>query len=81
MGDRHAQNILIDKSTAELVHIDLGVAFEQGKTLRTPEVVPFRLTRGAQIFSFIQLTNRQTSLMGWESLDMKECSEGAVNPQ
>jgi len=28
-----------------LVHIDLGVAFEQGKTLRTPEVVPFRLTR------------------------------------
>lgn len=45
LGDRHAQNILIDKATAEVVHIDLGVAFEQGKTLRTPEVVPFRLTR------------------------------------
>lgn len=30
LGDRHSQNILIDKSTAELVHIDLGVAFEQG---------------------------------------------------
>jgi len=45
LGDRHSQNILIDKSTAEIVHIDLGVAFEQGKTLRTPEVVPFRLTR------------------------------------
>lgn len=28
-----------------MVHIDLGVAFEQGKTLRTPELVPFRLTR------------------------------------
>ncbi|KAL6075751.1 non-specific serine/threonine protein kinase [Balamuthia mandrillaris] len=45
LGDRHSQNILIDESTAEVVHIDLGVAFEQGKTLRTPEVVPFRLTR------------------------------------
>lgn len=27
------------------MHIDLGVAFEQGRMLRTPEVVPFRLTR------------------------------------
>merc|ERR1712029_247900 len=45
LGDRHMQNILIDKSTAELIHIDLGIAFEQGKILPTPERVPFRLTR------------------------------------
>lgn len=45
LGDRHSANILIDKASAELVHIDLGVAFEQGKMLRTPETVPFRLTR------------------------------------
>ncbi|KAM6342206.1 serine-protein kinase ATM isoform 2-T3 [Podargus strigoides] len=45
LGDRHVQNILIDEQTAELVHIDLGVAFEQGKILPTPETVPFRLTR------------------------------------
>ncbi|XP_075055005.1 serine-protein kinase ATM [Mixophyes fleayi] len=45
LGDRHVQNILIDEKTAELVHIDLGVAFEQGKILPTPETVPFRLTR------------------------------------
>ncbi|XP_063286192.1 serine-protein kinase ATM [Pelobates fuscus] len=45
LGDRHVQNILIDEETAELVHIDLGVAFEQGKILPTPETVPFRLTR------------------------------------
>ena len=31
LGDRHVQNILVDCDTAELVHIDLGVAFEQGK--------------------------------------------------
>uniref|UniRef100_A0A8C9SLP0 non-specific serine/threonine protein kinase n=1 Tax=Scleropages formosus TaxID=113540 RepID=A0A8C9SLP0_SCLFO len=45
LGDRHIQNILIDEETAELVHIDLGVAFEQGKILPTPETVPFRLSR------------------------------------
>ncbi|GAB1602778.1 serine-protein kinase ATM-like [Argonauta hians] len=45
LGDRHVQNILIDCTKAELVHIDLGIAFEQGKVLPTPETVPFRLTR------------------------------------
>nr|NP_001107666.1 ataxia telangiectasia mutated [Strongylocentrotus purpuratus]ABY60856.1 ataxia telangiectasia mutated [Strongylocentrotus purpuratus] len=45
LGDRHVQNILIDCNTAELVHIDLGIAFEQGRNLPTPETVPFRLTR------------------------------------
>jgi ataxia telangiectasia mutated family protein len=45
IGDRHVGNILIDTKSAELVHIDLGVAFDQGRYLRTPEVIPFRLTR------------------------------------
>lgn len=45
IGDRHAQNILFDKKTSELIHIDLGVAFDQGRLLSTPEMVPFRLTR------------------------------------
>lgn len=45
IGDRHVQNILIDKTTAEVIHIDFGIAFELGKTLNTPETVPFRLTR------------------------------------
>jgi hypothetical protein len=45
IGDRHASNVLINEKTAELVHIDFGVTFDQGKLLRTPETVPFRLTR------------------------------------
>ncbi|BBN18785.1 serine-protein kinase ATM [Marchantia polymorpha subsp. ruderalis] len=45
LGDRHSVNILMDQATAEVVHIDLGVAFEQGLMLKTPERVPFRLTR------------------------------------
>lgn len=45
IGDRHVNNILIDKSTAEVIHIDFGIALERGKLLPTPEKVPFRLTR------------------------------------
>lgn len=28
-----------------VIHIDLGIAFDQGKMLKMPEQVPFRLTR------------------------------------
>lgn len=45
LGDRHLSNILMDVRTAEVVHIDFGIAFEQGKLLATPEKMPFRLTR------------------------------------
>jgi serine-protein kinase ATM len=45
IGDRHVQNILIDLNTAEVIHIDFGIAFEQGRILPHPELIPFRLTR------------------------------------
>ena len=45
LGDRHGHNILLDEKTGEAVHIDLGIAFEQGRVLPIPELVPFRLTR------------------------------------
>jgi hypothetical protein len=45
VGDRHAQNLLFDRTTGEIIHIDLGIAFDQGKLLSTPETIPFRLTR------------------------------------
>lgn len=45
LGDRHGHNILLDEQTGEVVHIDLGIAFEQGRILPVPELVPFRLTR------------------------------------
>lgn len=45
IGDRHVQNILIDYNTAEVIHIDFGIAFEQGRILPHPELIPFRLTR------------------------------------
>uniref|UniRef100_A0A1B6BXN6 Serine/threonine-protein kinase ATM n=4 Tax=Clastoptera arizonana TaxID=38151 RepID=A0A1B6BXN6_9HEMI len=45
LGDRHPMNILIDENSAEIIHIDFGIAFEQGLVLPTPETVPFRLSR------------------------------------
>ncbi len=45
LGDRHCQNIMLDEKTGEVVHIDLGIAFEAGKVLPVPERVPFRLSR------------------------------------
>lgn len=37
--------IILQSKTIPFVIINLGVAFEQGKFLPTPETVPFRLTR------------------------------------
>ena len=31
IGDRHTHNILIHQNTGEVVHIDFGIVFEQGK--------------------------------------------------
>ena len=45
IGDRHPNNILFDYRTGDLVHIDFGIVFDQGRVLRVPELVPFRLTR------------------------------------
>ena len=43
LGDRHTSNILLDSSTGEVVHIDLGIAFEQVNYFFAPR--PKSLTR------------------------------------
>ncbi|KAJ3601732.1 hypothetical protein NHX12_032699 [Muraenolepis orangiensis] len=48
LGDRHLDNVLIDMTTGEVVHIDYNVCFEKGKSLRVPEKVPFRMTHNIE---------------------------------
>jgi serine/threonine-protein kinase ATR len=44
LGDRHGENILIDTTTGECVHVDFDCLFDKGLKLAKPEIVPFRLT-------------------------------------
>lgn len=46
LGDRHPSNLMIQRKTGCVVHIDFGECFEVGKKrIKFPEKVPFRLTR------------------------------------
>lgn len=45
LGDRHLDNILVDFSSGEIVHIDYNICFDKGQRLKVPEIVPFRLTQ------------------------------------
>ncbi|OHT12016.1 hypothetical protein TRFO_18309 [Tritrichomonas foetus] len=46
LGDRHPSNLLVDRNTGKVIHIDFGDCFERAaKRKFLPEVVPFRLTR------------------------------------
>ena len=46
LGDRHPSNIMLQRFTGKIVHIDFGDCFEVDmKREKFPEKVPFRLTR------------------------------------
>mmetsp|Transcript_42630 Transcript_42630/g.76410 ORF Transcript_42630/g.76410 Transcript_42630/m.76410 type:complete len:194 (+) Transcript_42630:3323-3904(+) len=45
LGDRHGENLLIDRMSGDCVHVDFSCLFDKGLTLEKPEMVPFRLTQ------------------------------------
>ena len=46
LGDRHPNNLMMDKQNGKIIHIDYGDCFEIAmKRNKFPEKVPFRLTR------------------------------------
>lgn len=44
LGDRHGENIMLDMTNGECVHVDFDCLFSKGLSLQVPEIVPFRLT-------------------------------------
>ena len=44
LGDRHAENILLDSVNGDGVFVDFDCIFDKGLNLSVPEIVPFRLT-------------------------------------
>lgn len=49
LGDRHLDNVLIDMTTGEVVHIDYNVCFEKGQYY-----VSLNVIRGRLIFSHVK---------------------------
>ncbi|PCH36202.1 atypical/PIKK/FRAP protein kinase [Wolfiporia cocos MD-104 SS10] len=46
LGDRHPSNLMLERSTGKMVHIDFGDCFEVAMHReKFPEKIPFRLTR------------------------------------
>lgn len=64
VGDRHLDNIMMNRQTGMVMHIDFDCMFEKGKTLTIPEIVPFRLTPN--------LVDAMGAL-GYEGLFRKSC--------
>ncbi|XP_018561740.1 serine/threonine-protein kinase ATR-like [Anoplophora glabripennis] len=44
LGDRHGENILLDATCGDSVHVDFNCLFNKGEAFDWPERVPFRLT-------------------------------------
>ena len=42
LGDRHSENILIDETNGEVLHVDFSCLFNSGERLEVPERVPIR---------------------------------------
>lgn len=46
LGDRHPSNLMLDRHTGKIIHIDFGDCFEVAMNReKFPEKIPFRLTR------------------------------------
>ena len=46
LGDRHPSNLMLDRLTGKILHIDFGDCFEVAvQRDKFPEKIPFRLTR------------------------------------
>ncbi len=46
LGDRHPSNLMLDRHTGKILHIDFGDCFEVAMHRdKFPEKIPFRLTR------------------------------------
>ena len=46
LGDRHPSNLMLDRMSGKIMHIDFGDCFEVAMTReKFPEKIPFRLTR------------------------------------
>ena len=84
LGDRHSENILLDVTNGECVHVDFDCLFDKGLSLARPEIVPFRLTPNfvdAMGLTGVEGTFRRTMEVVLGLLrDNKETLLGVIEP-
>jgi len=84
LGDRHSENILLDVTNGECVHVDFDCLFDKGLSLARPEIVPFRLTPNlvdAMGLTGVEGTFRRTMEVVMTLLrDNKETLLGVIEP-
>jgi hypothetical protein len=77
LGDRHLDNILLDLTTGEVLHIDYNICFEKGLRLKVPERVRCLCTTAVMAavvhcdqvpFRLTQLLERALGITGVEVL-------------
>jgi len=74
LGDRHMSNIMIDLSTAKLIHIDFGDCFEVSMhRAEFPEKVPFRLTR--MLTNALEVSGVDGSFRSLSEIGLSLCRE------
>ena len=54
LGDRHPSNLMVERATGQVIHVDFGDCFDvAAERERYPEKIPFRLTR--QLITALEL--------------------------
>jgi hypothetical protein len=75
-GDRHPSNLLLDRNSGKILHIDFGDCFEVAMTReKFPEKIPFRSEK--IIFSFNQNTFNNKLLLTGTSYSILKVLEWA----
>lgn len=72
LGDRHPSNLMLQRNSGKVVHIDFGDCFEVAMTReKFPERIPFRLTRMLTHAMEVRTNDRWSSFSLIESRDMR----------
>jgi hypothetical protein len=81
IGDRHGSNILVHERTGEVVHIDFGFVFEQGKVRNPGAVYPHIVSRTSHML-FLTIINSPAINYTREStisVDTKHCRRNGTD--
>lgn len=83
LGDRHTSNILMDNSTGEVVHIDLGIAFDQVRIDVVLSLGNCERCSTCRVGYFLSRSSSHSASLatlstGWVFRELRECSSAVL---